>query len=101
MIARWRVPVPPVNVRRWWYGYLAHTLEGALTAVAMVAGPALWPSLAVPLLVAGALLFTGSIFAQYLGFLRKNDTPGRDVHHILLGYCLGLLACGIALWQVP
>ena len=39
MMARWRVPVPPVNVYRWWHGYLGHMLEGALAAGVMVAGP--------------------------------------------------------------
>ena len=100
MTARWRVPVPPLNLRRWWYGYLGHALEGALAAGAMVAGPVLWPSLPAPLFGAGALLFAGSIAAQWMGFLRKNDTPGRDVHHVLLGYCVGLLASGVWLWYV-
>ena len=98
MKARWMVPVPPVNWRRWWPAYLGHALEGALAAAAMIAGPALWPAFAKYLFGAGALLLAGSITAQCLGFLRKNDTPSRDVHHVLLGYCAGLLACGAWLW---
>ena len=65
----------------------------------MIAGPALWPASGNHLFGAGALLLAGSIAAQWLGFLRKNDTPSRDVHHILLGYCAGMLACGAWLWQ--
>ena len=99
MKARWRVPVPPVNLRRWWPGYLGHFLEGALAAATMIAGPALWPDFGNYLFGAGALLLAGSFTAQWLGFLRKNDTPSRDIHHILLGYCAGLLACGAWLWQ--
>ncbi len=97
--ARWRAPVPPVDLRRWWHGYLGHFLEGALAAAAMTAGPMLWPDLGPYLFGAGALLLAGSIAAQWLGFLRKNDTPGRDVHHVLLGYCAGLLCCGAWLWR--
>ena len=68
-------------------------------AATMIAGPALWPALGNHLFGAGVLLLAGSITAQWLGFLRKNDTPSRDIHHILLGYCAGLLACGAWLWQ--
>lgn len=94
---RWQVPVPKVDFRKWWYGYLGHGLEGAIAAVTMVVGPFLWPGIGAYLFGTGALLFGGSIIAQWLGFLRKNDTPGRDVHHIIIGFILGLLASGIVL----
>ena len=89
---RWQVKLPERNWRRWWWAYGLHGATGCIaaggTTIAVSHGEV---ALAAPFLWLSAMV----LWRQYLGFLRKNDTPGRDVGDHMIGFVLGL-AAGVA-----
>lgn len=76
--------IPPRDWRRWWYGYIGHFLLGVLTAVMLITD---WTMTGLGFLLA---------YVAYQGFsyLRKKDTPGRDVGDFMAG----LIPAAVAGW---
>ena len=83
-----RPPVPPRNWRRWGFAYFAHAATGAIAGagVGFAVGAGYWPATLTHLLA------IRSDWRQYVEFLRREDTPGRDMGDSIAGYCCGLLA---------
>ena len=89
MTLRWKTPLQPENWRRWWFAYLAHMVTGAIAAAGMLIAPVELHELAwLPF----ALLTLMVWVRQTVEFLRRNDTPGRDLQHHMMGYVAGLIA---------
>ena len=94
---RWQVPLQKLDFKKWWYAYIAHGLmgficsAGTLTfALGLTWFGAEFPQ--VPLaIVAFAPVTFYCFFRQTVEFMRRNDTPGRDMEHHLIGYVVGLL----------
>ena len=84
---RWKAPLQPENWRRWWFAYLAHMATGAIAAAGMLIAPVeLHPVASLPF----ALLTLMVWVRQTVEFIRRNDTPGRDLQHHMMGYLVGL-----------
>ena len=81
-MSRWRDPLPSVDWRQWWYAYIAHFLTGALAGLGVTYGG----EAAVYFVVIPALV----VARQTLEFLRRNDTPGRDLGQHIAGFCVGI-----------
>ena len=88
MTQRWKKPLQPENWRRWWFAYLAHMATGAIAAAGMLIAPVeLHPVASLPF----ALLTLMVWVRQTVEFIRRNDTPGRDLQHHMMGYVAGLV----------
>ena len=84
---RWRDPLPDMDWETWWYAYIAHALTGVITGLGVIFGGDVAPYfMSIPVLV---------VARQTLEFLRRNDTPGRD-----LGQHMGGLFTVLALYVV-
>ena len=77
--------IPERNWRKWWLGYLAHAATGAMSGagvgLAITTGE-----------LSYALTFTLSFHVmvrQTVEFLRRHDTPGRDLGDHITGYVVG------------
>ena len=89
MTPRWKTPLAPENWRRWWFAHLSHMATGMIAAAGMLIAPVELHQLAwIPF----ALLTLMVWVRQMVEFLRRNDTPGRDLQHHMMGYVAGLLA---------
>jgi len=74
--------------------YFTHIFVGFAAAFGMVVSPALeGPILAVPFV----MLFVFICVRQTVEFMRRRDTPGRDLQHYMMGYMVGLIAGALAL----
>ena len=88
---------PSVKARNWeehWVGYLTHWATGFIAATGMLTIP-VWqhePVLFVPFLTLSFLVAT----RQTVEFLRRGDTPGRDIGDHIRGVGAGLVT-GVAL----
>ena len=84
---RWQVPLQEDDWGKWWYAHVAHAATGNIAAAGMLIAPfELHPLAIVPF--AGLTLHVA--WRQYVEFLRRNDTPGRDLQWHLIGYVSGL-----------
>lgn len=84
--------LPPRSWRRHWSGYLGHGLIGVAVALGIFLG-GVWLVLAITGLVI-------QLTYQGLSFLRKRDTPGRDVGDVFAGYLIAIIVIvGLILWR--
>ena len=76
-------PIPP---RQWRYAphYLCHAAVGALVALGILTAPEVHDPVAV------YAVFAGSSFLIYqcIEFLRRGDTPARDIADFMVGLLL-------------
>ena len=82
--------IPPRDWRRYWWAYLLHGLSGGLAAVGILMG-GVWRTFA---LVGLAV----EMFYQLVEFLRRGDTPARDVKDVKLGYYFTIGAIILICW---
>lgn len=80
-------PVPPRDWSRWWWAYAAHWCTGFVAACGMLVAPVLAGHLAI---VPFAMLPVLVSVRQIVEFLRRWDTPGRDLGDHLTGFVAGL-----------
>ena len=79
---RWDVPVPKENWKKWWWAYSAHFATGAIAGAGLAYGGDVAPYFVIiPALV---------VCRQTVEFLRRNDTPGRDLAHHMTGFIIAL-----------
>ena len=86
-------PVPPRNWKKWAIAYIAHGLTGAMSG----AGVGFAVGIGDPVY---ALTFLVSVLVctrQTLEYLRRNDTPGRDLGDHLTGFALTLALTTLAI----
>ena len=76
-------PLPPWDWKHHWYNHLGHALLGILVAGIVCSG---WA-------VAGCAILTCYLVYQWLEFLRRGDTPARDVKVFMVGL-VPVLAAG-------
>ena len=78
--------------RQWKYlpSYVGHALIGFSTSIGIIYG-GVWRTLAI-VGIAIQLVY------QYVEFLRRRDTPARDVADMTAGYYLGIGAVALMLW---
>lgn len=79
-------PVPKRNWSKWWYAYAAHVVTGITSGggigIAIGVNEPVW---------ALTFLITVTVIArQTVEYLRRNDTPGRDLGDHLIGLFAGL-----------
>ena len=80
-------PVPPRNWRKWGYAYLAHATTGAISGAGV--GWAIGAS--EPLYFGALAVIVLSFTRQTVEYLRRGDTPGRDMGDSLTGFvCAGV-----------
>ena len=86
-VARYRKALPPGE---WKHicGYVSHFATGFIAAAGMIIAPA-WEGEAV-LVVPFGLLTAAVLTRQTVEFMRRGDTPGRDLHHHIMGFVAGL-----------
>ena len=88
-LKRWMVPLPLEDWKKHWKDYLSHGGTGVIAAAGMLIAPLYFPFPELVFIAFG--MVTPAVYArQYIEFLRRNDTPGRDLKHHLMGYVLGL-----------
>ena len=93
MPERYDAPVPQRNWRKWCFAYAAHFLTGVISGFGL--------GLACGGYLPGA--FAGSVSLlvftrQTVEYMRRNDTPGRDMGDHLAGVLTGgLTAAGLRL----
>lgn len=80
-------PVPPRDWARWWWAYLLHALTGFVASTGMLVAPAYFGD---PSIVPFAMLPVLVAARQTIEFLRRWDTPGRDMGDHLTGFVIGL-----------
>lgn len=94
MRSRWSNPVPPRDWRSYGLCYAVHFLTGMIAGAGVgyaIGGVVAHQS---PYLLAPALtqlLAFRTDWRQTVEFLRRFDTPGRDMGDSIAGYCFGLL----------
>ena len=84
---KWNKEVPKENWKKWWVAYISHMGTGAIASIGILLSPKYLHPLAI---LAFILLPVLVVCRQTLEFLRRNDTPGRDLKHHLMGYTLGI-----------
>ena len=84
-----RNEIPPRNWRKYGYGYVGHGLMGAVVAFGIYLG-----GVFRVLAIVGIAI---QLVYQWLEFLRRGDTPGRDTGDIFAGYLVG---AGFVSWIV-
>ena len=67
--------MPPRDWKKHWHSYLGHALLGVLSAVMILDG---WE-------VSGTVITACYLTYQYVEFLRRGDTPARDIADFILG----------------
>ena len=81
--------MPPEDWREHGVSYVAYMATGVIAAAGMLIAPVELHQLAwMPF----ALLTLMVWVRQTVEFLRRNDTPGRDLQHHMMGYVAGLIA---------
>ena len=86
--------LPKGSWRQHMVPYLTHIFVGFAAAFGMVVGPALeGPILATPFV----MLVVFICVRQTVEFMRRRDTPGRDLQHYMMGYMVGLVAGALSL----
>ena len=68
-------PLPPRDWPAHWKTYIGHGLLGALVALMMLSA---WP-------VSGCAILACYLVYQTVEFLRRGDTPARDVADFMVG----------------
>ena len=87
-----RRDLPPGSWSKHRVPYITHIFVGFAAAFGMVVGPALEGAiLAVPFV----MLVVFICVRQTVEFMRRRDTPGRDLQHYMMGFMGGLIA-GVA-----
>ena len=79
--------IPKRNWRKWWYAYGAHMLTGAISGgfTAFAVSVNEWTyAFAIALSV---LCF----WRQTVEYLRRNDTPGRDMGDHITGWAIAFI----------
>ena len=86
-MGRWLQKLPERDWGKWGVAYLAHGATGAVASagsiISIVEGPFL---LFLPFLFLSGLV----CWRQYVEYLRRNDTPGRDLGDHIVGYGIGI-----------
>ena len=87
---RWRrPPVQPRDWKKYGVAYVAHGVTGFAASFGMiVAGSHFGWFVFIPFL----LLTVEVLYRQTIEYLRRHDTPGRDLQDHLTGYVTGLCA---------
>ena len=85
---RWQQRIPARDWGRWWLAYAAHGGTGALAMLLILSGQP----------VAGCLVTLAVLTRQTVEFLRRNDTPARDIGDHITGMVLG--AAGYVAWGI-
>ena len=83
-----RQEIPPRNWKRWGLAYASHWLVGAVLGV-LIAGLA-------PVVGCAGLAII--LVYQWVEFLRRGDTPARDILDYGVGFAVG--AAGYAVWSL-
>ena len=92
---RWGEAVPQRDWRRWGFAYAAHFATGVISGAGVGAAVAGAPGLTALSATISGLVMT----RQTVEWLRRNDTPGRDMGDHIAGYLVGFLG-GIAAARV-
>ena len=94
MSNRWQQELPPRDWGEYGWCYLAHGATGAISGAGL--GVAIVGAILVsPVYLAAAFAALTSLLVfwrQTTEFIRRNDTPGRDMGDHIVGWCVGLLA---------
>ena len=86
-MSRWRDRLPGRDWERWGVAYIAHALTGFISSCGtIIAIDQLEIALVIPFVALSALV----CWRQYVEFLRRNDTPGRDLGDHIVGYGIGI-----------
>ena len=84
-MSRWSNPIPKRNWHKWGVAYVSHMTTGAIAQCGAVLGAALID----PFLLTAVAIHLLVIARQGLEFMRRNDTPGRDLMDHIIGAVIG------------
>ena len=91
-----RRDLPKGDLKKHGIDYAVHFLVGFAAALGMLVGPALENAVvAVPFV----MLVVFICVRQTVEFMRRRDTPGRDLQHYMMGYMGGLGIGALLLWR--
>ena len=86
--SRYRAIAESRNWKKDGHNYIGHGLIGAACVVGIVIGG--------PFLVLAIVGLTIQLVYQWLSFLKKGDTPGRDVGDVFAGFLVAVVV--FVLW---
>ncbi len=82
--------LPGRSLREWWWAYLLHGGTGFVAAFGMIVAPLATGEAVLVIPFAGLSAMVG--LRQTVEFIRRGDTPGRDLGDHLTGFVFGLIA---------
>ena len=86
--------VPERNYRKYWLAYIAHAATGALSG----AGVATAIATGNPIYALSYLITLQVQVRQTVEYLRRHDTPGRDLGDNLAGFVASFLCVLAVFW---
>ena len=88
-MARWLDRLPSRNWRKWGVAYVAHAATGFFSSSGSIISLDQGLIYLTPAFIQLSLLVC---WRQYVEFLRRNDTPGRDLGDHIIGFGAGIAA---------